>query len=191
MIGGKSRRILITGGNAGIGLALAKRFAGRHELLLSGRKPHEDVAGLIPAGSAYVVADQIQAEASARALVEGIREQGWDGLDNAVLNAGIGLAPKSGIDTTEAIRQTLDVNLAAAIAQARALYPFLEKSRGTLTLVGSVAHKGSASNPRLCRIQGRIARIGAGAAVRMEWRCLGSGAAPRPGENRHARQGRI
>lgn len=167
MIGGKPRRILITGGNAGIGLALARRFAGRHELLLSGRKPYDDVAGLIPAGSAYIVADQSQPEASASALVEGIREQGWDRLDNAVLNAGVGFAPKNGIDTTEAIRQTIDVNLAAAVAQARALYPFLEKSRGTLTLVGSVAHKGSATIPAYAASKAGL--HGLARALRSEW----------------------
>jgi 3-oxoacyl-[acyl-carrier protein] reductase len=167
MIGGRSRRILVTGGNAGIGLALAKRFAGRHELLLSGRKPQDEVAALIPAGAAYIVADQNQPEASARALVEGLRNLEWDGLDNAVLNAGVGFAAKDGIDTTEAIRQTLDVNLAAAIAQAQALYPFLEKSRGTLTLVGSVAHKGSATIPAYAASKAGL--HGLARALRSEW----------------------
>lgn len=167
MIGAKPRRMLITGGNAGIGLALAKKLAGRHQLLLSGRKPQADVAELIPAGAAYVVADQSDPQASAQALVDGVRELGWDGLDNAVLNAGLGMAAVDGIDTTEAIRRTLDVNLAAAIAQARALYPLLEKTKGTLTFVGSVAHKGSATIPAYAASKAGLQ--GLTRALRSEW----------------------
>ncbi|MBU2487626.1 MAG: SDR family oxidoreductase, partial [Alphaproteobacteria bacterium] len=147
MIGAKPRRILITGGNAGLGLALAKKLARRHSLLLSGRKSQNEVAGTLPPGAGYVVADQSDPEKSALALVRGIRDFGWDSLDNAVLNAGIGIAAVDGVDSTEAIRQTLDVNLLAAIMQAQALFPLLKKSSGTLTLIGSVAHKGSATIP--------------------------------------------
>jgi 3-oxoacyl-[acyl-carrier protein] reductase len=167
VIGAGSRRILVTGGNAGIGLALANKLAGRHQLLLSGRKPRSEVADLIPAGAEYVVADQSQPEASARALVEGIGDLGWDRLDNAVLNAGVGFAPADGIDATAVIRQTLDVNLSAAIAQAQALFPLLEKSRGTLTFVGSVAHKGSATVPAYAASKAGL--HGLARALRSEW----------------------
>lgn len=129
MIGAKPRRILITGGNAGIGLALAKKLAGRHQLLLSGRKSHEDVADLLPAGAGYVVADQSEPAACAQALLDGVRDAGWSSLDNAVLNAGVGFAAVDGIDTAEAIRQTLDVNLVAALLQAHALFPLLAEGR--------------------------------------------------------------
>lgn len=167
MIGAGSRRMLITGGNAGIGLALAKRLAGRHQLLLSGRKPHADVADLIPAGAAYVVADQADPQASADALLSGIREQGWDGLDNAVLNAGLGVVAADGIDAADTIRRTLDVNLAAAIAQARALYPLLAQQNGTLTFVGSVAHRGSAAIPAYAASKAGL--HGLARALRSEW----------------------
>ena len=147
MIGHKSRRILITGGNTGLGLALATKLARRHQLLLSGRKTRDEVAASLPPGAGYIVADQSDPETSAAALLDGVTEFGWDGLDNAVLNAGTGFAAVDGIDSTDAIRQTLDVNLLAAVLQAQALYPLLKKTSGTLTLIGSVAHKGSATVP--------------------------------------------
>jgi hypothetical protein len=59
MIGAKPRRILVTGGNAGIGLALAQSFAGRHQLLLSGRKSAERSGRILIPARGYVVADQI------------------------------------------------------------------------------------------------------------------------------------
>lgn len=168
MIGAKSRRILITGGNAGLGLALAKKLARRHKLLLSGRKSQDEVAGTLPPGAGYVVADQSDPEGSAQALVRGISEYGWDGLDNAVLNAGTGTAPADGVDSTEAIRRSLDVNLLAALLQAHALYPMLEKSRGTLTLIGSVAHKGSAAIPAYAASKAGL--HGLARALRSEWK---------------------
>jgi len=168
MIGAKPRRILITGGNAGLGLALAKKLARRHKLLLSGRKSQNEVAGKLPRGVGYVVADQSDPEKSALALARGVRDFGWDGLDNAVLNAGTGFAAIEGLDSTEAIRQSLDVNLLAAMLQAQTLYPLLRKSRGTLTLVGSVAHKGSATIPAYAASKAGL--HGLARALRSEWK---------------------
>ena len=54
MIGAKPRRILITGGNAGLGLALAKKLARRHSLLLSGRKSQNEIAGTLPLGAQFL-----------------------------------------------------------------------------------------------------------------------------------------
>jgi len=168
MIGARSRRILITGGNDGLGLALAKKLARRHKLLLSGRKSQSEVAGKLPRGAGYIVADQGDPKKSALALARGIRDFGWDGLDNAVLNAGAGFAAPEGVDSTEAIRQSLDVNLLAAILQAQALYPLLRKSRGTLTLVGSVAYKGSATVPAYAAAKAGL--HGFARALRSEWK---------------------
>lgn len=168
MIGAKPRRILITGGNSGLGLALAKKLSRRHALLLSGRKSRIEIEGTLPQGAGYVVADQNDPALSAQALVEGVHDFGWDSLDNAVLNAGIGIAPREGIDSAAAIRQTLDVNLLAAILQAQALFPLLRKSRGTLTLIGSVAHSGSATVPAYAASKAGL--HGLARALRSEWK---------------------
>ncbi|WP_420408352.1 SDR family NAD(P)-dependent oxidoreductase [Hoeflea sp.] len=167
MIGAGSRRIVITGGNAGIGLALARKLADRHHVLITGRRPQGELAGILPESASYVVADQSDPEASARALTDGLTDLGWDSVDNAVLNAGVGFAAVDGFDTTEAIRQTLDINLASAIAQARALYSFLERARGTLTFVGSVAHRGSAAIPAYAASKAGL--HGLARALRSEW----------------------
>ena len=191
MIGARSRRILITGGNAGLGLALAKKLARHHKLLLSGRKSQVDVDGVLPRGAGYIVADQADPEMSTLTLVRGIRDFGWDSLDNAVLNAGIGVAPGEGFDSTEAIRQTLDVNLMAAILQAQALFPLLEKIPGNAHPDRLGGAFGLGDDPGLCRIQGGAARAGAVAALGVGRKGRGAGAASRAGQDRHPRQGRI
>lgn len=168
MIGARSRRILITGGNAGLGLALAKKLARHHKILLTGRQARADVEGVLPREAGYIVADQSDPEGSAEALLGGIHDFGWDGLDNAVLNAGIGVAADQGVDSTQAIRQTLDVNLVAVILQAQALFPLLQKSRGTLTLIGSVAHSGSAAVPAYAASKAGL--HGLARALRSEWK---------------------
>jgi NAD(P)-dependent dehydrogenase (short-subunit alcohol dehydrogenase family) len=63
--------------------------------------------------------------------------------------------------------KTLDVNLAAVMLQAQALYPLLKKSSGTLTLIGSVAHKGSASIPAYAASKAGL--HGLARALRSEW----------------------
>ncbi|MDF1606783.1 SDR family NAD(P)-dependent oxidoreductase [Hoeflea sp. YIM 152468] len=167
MIGATRRRILITGGNTGLGLALAKKLSGRHQILLSGRKSQAEVAGTLPPGAGYVVADHADPERSVQTLIAGIRDLGWDRLDNAVLNAGTGMMAHDGLDTVSAIRETLDVNLVATILQAQALFPLLAKARGTLTLIGSVAHKGSANVPAYAASKAGL--HGFARALRSEW----------------------
>ncbi|OCW57190.1 short-chain dehydrogenase [Hoeflea olei] len=162
-----ARRILITGGTSGLGLAVAKKLARHHKLLLSGRKSQIEMAGALPRGAGYIVADQRDPERSTEVLLRGIRDFGWDSLDNAVLNAGVGFAPADGLDGPEAIRETLDVNLVAAMLQAQALFPLLAKSRGTLTFIGSVAHTGSATFPAYAASKAGL--HGLARSLRSEW----------------------
>ncbi len=140
---GRRRAILITGATDGIGLALARRLAGRHDLLLTGRRPHEAVAALLPAGALYGQADQadpLTAADGIAALLGGARVTR---LDNAVLNAGAGFAGDPFAELPERLRTVFDVNLAAPMLIARRLLPALEAASGTLTLVGSTARRGA------------------------------------------------
>jgi NAD(P)-dependent dehydrogenase (short-subunit alcohol dehydrogenase family) len=158
------KHILITGATDGIGLALAARLAPRHDLLLTGRR---EAHPALPIGALYVQADQSMPEIAASTITSQIGEAGWVGVDHAILNAGVGFEAQGGLDEAESTRQTLDVNLAANIALAHALFPALSQAGGTLTFIGSVAHRGAASFPAYAASKAGL--NGLARALRSEW----------------------
>lgn len=150
------RKILITGATSGIGLVLAARLAGRHDVMITGRKKPKDISEALRTNFTYVQASQTEPEAATQAIAKALLKSGWTSLDNAILNAGTGIAATHAIDEVDAIRATMDVNLTSSILLSRALYPWLEKARGRLTLIGSVAHKGQAQFPAYAASKGAL-----------------------------------
>ncbi|PHP66217.1 short-chain dehydrogenase [Zhengella mangrovi] len=168
MTPGERRRILITGGTAGLGLALARHLAPRHDVMVTGRQASAAVSANLPATCRYVEAD-LAAPVDAAAAVEAALEQaGWDGLDHAVLNAATGHSPAGGLEDAATIRRTLDVNLVSTLLLARMLHPHLSVRKGLLTLVGSVARRGTALFPAYAASKAGL--HGFGRALRSEWR---------------------
>ena len=161
------RRIVITGGTDGIGLELARRLAGRHDVMVTGRRSGKLAAALLPPSVHYVQADQEQPEQAATDLARGLLKAGWTRLDHAVLNAATGHACAPAAETPALIAETLAVNLLAPVLQARVLRPALKRTGGTLTFVGSVARNGA---PQFATYAASKAALhGLARALRSEW----------------------
>ena len=166
----QGRAILITGASSGIGLALARRYAPRHRLLVTARKISPELQQLIDDHTQvhFVPVDLRDPHNAAESTCNAIAGLGWQRLDNAILNAGMGRAVASVDETPASIRDTLAVNLTANLVLARHLHLCLAKAQGTLTFIGSTARRGAAGFASYAAAKAGL--HGAARALREEWR---------------------
>ena len=136
---------VVTGGNAGIGEAIAKAFAREGaSVVITGRRQGEldrVVNDIVQApGQAVAVAGSVTDELSAQEAVRRTVQQ-FGQLDILVNNAGVGDFGKrlhEINDTTWA--QVLDVNLTGVFRMTRAVLPqMLKQGRGAIVNISSVA----------------------------------------------------
>lgn len=139
-----AKSILITGATRGLGENLARQFAARgYRLALTGRKQSElDRLGAELAGQAAdIVLETL--DVSDFDAIAGVIErcaQRLGGLDIVVVNAGVGTSTPVGKGHFEQIRQTIDINLTAAIATCEsAVELFRKQGHGQVVGITSVA----------------------------------------------------
>jgi short-subunit dehydrogenase len=137
------RSVVITGAGAGIGAALARRFAraGFRVALLDldaeaaeARKTELEDAGAI---ALALHCDVTSADACASAMERVIAA--WEGIDVLVNNAGITHVGLVRDTDSEVIRRVLDVNFMGAVHCTRAALPSLLARRGQVVAMSSVA----------------------------------------------------
>lgn len=135
---------LITGGNAGIGEAVANRFAKEGAaVVVTGRRKTElerVVRGIEQnGGRALAVAGSVTDETHAQAAVrQAVLTFGR--LDILVNNAGIGEFGKRIHETDDAAwLQVLDVNLTGVFRMTRAAVPAMLKQGGSIVNISSIA----------------------------------------------------
>lgn len=159
--------VLITGATAGIGLALARRMAKDHRLVLCGRRGARECADNLPDGALYIQADFETPNDAVDAIDDALHEARIDALHRVIVNAGTGYYGSVDTERAATIRRTLDVNFAAPVLLARRMAPFLEKARGKLVLIGSVAHRGAANMPSYAASKAGLA--GLARSLASEW----------------------
>jgi len=129
---------LVTGGSAGIGLALAGMLReDGYELTLVARRPEPLATAADGLGAHAVAANLGDADACVHVVAAHIERFG--GLDVLVNSAGIGIGGQFADQETKAIALQLDVNLRATLIVTREALPHLRKTRGHIVNLASIA----------------------------------------------------
>jgi short-subunit dehydrogenase len=138
-----NKTVLITGASAGIGAALAEQFAdeGASLVLLARRLDRlEALANSLRAKGSTVrtyACDVTQPQALTAVINDVIAAGGT--LDVVVANAGFGVIGKLQQLTVEDYRRQFETNVFGVLNTIYATLPQLQRSRGQLVLLGSVA----------------------------------------------------
>jgi 3-oxoacyl-[acyl-carrier protein] reductase len=127
-----SRSVLVTGGNRGIGLAIARRFAAAGDAVMITSRSGADIAGLTVARCD--VRDQASVDEAFKAA-----EAAHGTVEVAVANAGITSDQLLALMSEDAFTSVVDTNLTGAYRVARrAVRPMIRLRRGRIIFISSV-----------------------------------------------------
>jgi 2-deoxy-D-gluconate 3-dehydrogenase len=130
----KGRVAVVTGGNGGIGLGMARGLAGAGAaIVVSGRNAEKsrravDELGRLGATAVAIEAD-VADESAVNALVQGTVDR-FGRLDILVNNAGMNIRKPVHELTLAEWRRVIDTNLTSAFLSSRAAYPIMKKNGG-------------------------------------------------------------
>ena len=138
--------VLVTGGSAGIGEALALRLADRGARLALAARGADDLERVAQAcrqrgAEVLAVPTDVAVEADCRAFAAAAAER-WGRVDTLVNNAGISMwARFDELDDLDGLRRIMDVNYFGAVACTHAALPHLKAARGRIVNVASLTGK--------------------------------------------------
>jgi len=141
------RRVLITGGASGLGLALAKAFAARGDQVLVGDLS-ESRPDSVPGDTAYLRLD-VRSQQDWDAALAHVRES-WGSLDVLVNNAGVATGGRIDVESISDWERVLDINLLGVVRGCQTFTPLLKAQRSghivnTASLAGLVHGPGMSS----------------------------------------------
>jgi NAD(P)-dependent dehydrogenase (short-subunit alcohol dehydrogenase family) len=132
-----SRRVLVTGGASGLGLALTELMVARGDTVLVGDLAEERPAG-VPEAAAYRRLD-VRHPQDWDAALAWVRET-WGGLDILVNNAGIATGGRIDVEAISDWERVVDVNLLGVARGCHTFVPLLKEQRnGHIVNVASLA----------------------------------------------------
>ncbi len=130
----KGKVAVVTGGNGGIGLGMARGLArAGARIVVAARNREKSRAAVTElerlGGEAVAVEVDVTQEASVAALVRATTER-WGRLDVLVNNAGINIRKPAQDLSLEEWHRVLETNLTSAFLAARAAYPAMKAAGG-------------------------------------------------------------
>jgi NADP-dependent 3-hydroxy acid dehydrogenase YdfG len=129
---------LVTGGSAGIGLALARMLRDEgYELTLAARRPEPLEQAAAELGAHAVAANLADAGECERVVAA--HAERFGGMDVLVNSAGLGIGGSFADQGTKAISLQVDVNLRGALIVTREALPLLRAARGHVVNLASIA----------------------------------------------------
>lgn len=129
---------LVTGGSAGIGLALARMLReDGYELTLAARRPEPLAEAASELGAEALPANLADPDECTRVVAAHAERCG--GMEVLVNSAGIGIGGSFGDQQTKAFDLQLGVNLRAALVITRESLPLLRASHGHVINLASIA----------------------------------------------------
>ena len=130
----KGRVAVVTGGNGGIGLGMARGLAGAGAaVVVSGRNAEKSRRAVAELASLGAEAVAIEADVADEAAVEALIRKTVDRfgrLDVLVNNAGMNIRKPVQDLTLGEWRRVLDTNLTSAFLSSRAAYPIMKRGGG-------------------------------------------------------------
>jgi len=125
---------LVTGGNGGIGLGIAKGLGGAGaRLLIAGRDASKNAGAKAELGGLGIETSTLEIDVTKAGFGEAMAaeaEKRLGGLDILVNNAGVSIAKRPEELTDDDWRQVIDTNLTSVFLGCRAAYPLLKAGGG-------------------------------------------------------------
>ncbi len=130
---------LVTGGNSGIGLAVARRFAieGASVFITGRRQAQLDAAVRLIGGDATAVQGDVTSAADLDRVFTAIAER-EGGLDIVVTSSGVSEPGKIQDLTEDHFDRTFDVNVRGMVFTVQKALPLM-RAGGAIVLIGSIA----------------------------------------------------
>jgi 2-deoxy-D-gluconate 3-dehydrogenase len=130
----KGRVAVVTGGNGGIGLGMARGLGGAGAtIVVAGRNAEKSRRAVAELGTLGATAVAIEADVADEAAVNGLIRATVDRfgrLDVLVNNAGMNIRKPVHDLTLSEWRRVLDTNLTSAFLTSRAAYPIMKRNGG-------------------------------------------------------------
>ena len=133
------KTILISGGNQGLGKALAEKFASSHNVVILARGPEKAKKAAEEIGCDFVVADVSDYSAIQAAVDSVVTKHG--AIDCLINNAGLWIQGALDENDPEQISSAMNVNATATILLTRACLPHM-KNTGKGRIINVISQSG-------------------------------------------------